>query len=220
MKKISIILAVILAAASCSSLRLVMNSVDSKGARTLVTSNTNLMGGVDGTMEIALGARVEGKDTVMAVILTVEADSGHGIFNEGNKMKLRLNDDSVIELTNLYDKEYEEETETYTTTTRIPTTRWAYAYDYYYGDFFVAPYMVNQMIPEVRTRKNSYSYALYLISKPQMNNIIGKGVKKLRVEIENDDLDMADPRCVSDIFKSLYDVLREGLAKNYVRKAF
>jgi len=220
MKKIFLIMAVAVAAAACSPLRLAMNVTDSKGVRTLATSNIPLMGNVDGSMEIALAARVEKKDTIMAVVLTVDADSGHGIFNKGNKMMFRLADNSVIELENLYDKEYEEQTETYTTTTTVPRYGYGYAYDYFWGDIYVAPYMVNQMVPEVRTRKNSYSYALYLISKRQLLNIINSDVKKLRVEIENNDLDMPDPRGVSSMFKDMYSVLREGLVHNYVRKTF
>lgn len=222
MKKAFIIsiLAVVLAAASCSPLRLVLNSTDSKGVRTLATSNQPLMGSIQGSMEIAMAARIEKKDTILAVILTVDAESGHGIFNKGNKMMVRLNNDSVIELENLYDKEYEEKEETYVSNTTRTHLDYAYAYDYFTGDIYVAPYMVNQMVPQVHRTHHSYSYALYLISKNQLNDIITKGVKKLRVEIENDDLDMPDSSGVSELFKELYSVLKEGMGTQYVRKEF
>lgn len=215
-----IIAAVALMAASCSPLRIVLNSTDSTGARSMLTSNKNLMGNFDGAVDIALGSRIEKKDTILAVLITIDADSGHGVFNKGNQMKIRLNDDSVIELTNLYDKEYEEKEETYVSQSTRFQTRYAYAYDIFTDDIWVTPYTVSQMVPEVHTSKKSLSYALYLISKKQLNDIITKGVKKLRVEIENYDLDMPDPSGASATFKELYDFLRQEMNVTYKRTEF
>jgi len=222
MKKALIVslVAVALATVSCSPLKLVMNSTDSKGVRTLVTSDQTLMSNFKGSMDIAMAARVEKKDTILALIVTIDANSGHGLFNKGNKMMIRLNDDSVIELTNLYDKEYEEKEETYVTNSTRQRFDYAYAYDYYTGTIDVFPYMVNQMVPEVRTNTKNLSYALYLISKKQLNNVITKGVKKLRVEIENDDIDMTETSSVSGLFQGMYAVIQEGLGKNHVRTEF
>jgi len=223
MKRIFIIISVLAAAlstSSCGVIRLALDTRDSNGVRTVATSNAHLMGNMKGQMDIALAARVEKKDTIMAVILTINADSGHGLFNKGDKMKIRLDDDSVIDLVNLYDKEYEEKEETYVTDSPRTQIRYAYSYDYFYDDFFVSPYMVNQMVPEVRHTKNSYSYALYLITKPQINDIIKKGVKKLRVEIENDDLDMPDPTTVPGTFQALYNVIKGSLANDFKRSEF
>jgi len=210
----------IFALASCSPLTLLVDSTDSKGARTLLTSNQKLMGGFKGDMDVALGAKVEGKDTVMAVLITVNADSGHGIFNQGNQLKFRLNDDSVISLTNLYDKEFETKEETYVANRPHTQIRYAYAYDYFMDDIWVTPYTVNSMIPEVRTSRYSYSYALYLITKKQLNDIITKGVKKLRVEIENDEIDMQDPSGVSALFADMAVIIRDGLKNTHVRSQF
>jgi len=219
-KFIIAILAVVMAVSSCNPLRIVINSTDSKGVRTVLTSNQHLMGDMRGSMEIAFGARVEKKDTILAILVTIDADSGHGLFNEGDQMKIRLGDDSTIELKNLYDKEYEEKERTEYSTRNRTQIDYAYAYDYYTGGIYVTPYMVNQIVPEVRRVKNSYSYALYLISKTQMQNIIKKGVKKLRVEIENEDLDMPDPSNVPELFGQMYDLLRSTLATNFVRSKF
>lgn len=222
MKKALIVslVAVALATVSCSPLKLVMNSTDSKGVRTLVTSDQTLMSNFKGSMDIAMAARVEKKDTILALIVTIDANSGHGLFNKGNKMMIRLNDDSVIELTNLYDKEYEEKEETYVTNSTRQRFDYAYAYDFYTGTIDVYPYMVNQMVPEVRTNTKNLSYALYLISKKQLNNVITKGVKKLRVEIENDDIDMTETSSVAGLFQGMYAVIQEGLGKNHVRTEF
>lgn len=222
MKKALIVslVAVALATVSCSPLKLVMNSTDSKGVRTLVTSDQTLMSNFKGSMDIAMAARVEKKDTILALIVTIDANSGHGLFNKGNKMMIRLNDDSVIELTNLYDKEYEEKEETYVTNSTRQRFDYAYAYDFYTGTIDVYPYMVNQMVPEVRTNTKNLSYALYLISKKQLNNVITKGVKKLRVEIENDDIDMNETSSVSGLFQGMYTIIQEGLGKNHVRTEF
>jgi len=214
------IAAAVITAASCSPLKLVMNSTDSEGVRTLLTSDQKLMGSLKGVMDIALGSRIEKKDTVLAVLLTANVDSGHGIFNKGNQMKIRLKDGSEIDLVNLYDKEYEETEETYVSHSNRMKFGYAYTYDYFTDDIWLTPYAVNQMVPEVRKTKNSLSYALYLISKTQLNDIISKGVVKLRVEIENDDIDMDDTSMVSLLFKDMYDVLRDGMNTNFVRSEF
>lgn len=214
------IAAALVANVSCSPLRIAMNSTDADGVRTLLTTNQRLMGNAQGVMDIALGARIDKKDTVLAVLVTIDADSGHGVFNKGNLMRIRLNDNKEINLENLYDKEYEEKEETYVSQTPKTDFGYAYSYDYFTGDIWVSPYTINRMVPTVRTSKSSYSYALYLITKPQLNDIITKGVKKLRVEIENSDLDMPETSGVSELFKDMYLVLREEINKNFVRSAF
>jgi len=220
MKRILVILAALSLMCSCYPLTIVMNSINSKGERTILTSNQPLFSTGRGSFDIALGTRIAGKDTVLAFLITADTEDNHGIFNLKDRLMFKLGDGSKVVLTNVYDKEFESHTET--EVSEVPHTKFGYAYSYspWAGDFYVTPYTINHMVTKVRTRKVNNSFALYLASKEQLANIIGKGVKKLRVEVEDNEYDMPNTDSVSSLVRDLSACLVSGIQKKHVRKEF
>lgn len=218
MKKFFILLFAAVMFASCGVVRLEMDSRQSDGSRILMTSDSRLFDDVS----VALGAKVKNqKDTILAVLAVYDGRSEHGVFDCGNKMQFRLTDNSVISLSNIYENEFEKGTETYTTQDRVSEYGYAYAYDPYTMSMYVTPYEASTFIPREHTRVTTKSYALYLISKKELEDIITKGVVKLRVETENDELDMlSGTDRVAALLAEEYKCLKEGLATNRVRPEF
>lgn len=204
----------------CSPLRIAIDQTESDGSRYLVTSDQSLFHSGKGNVDIALGTKMMGKDTILAFLITCDANVGHGVFNKGNKLMFRLKDNSEIVLENLYDKEYEENEETRVSQTYKSDIAWGYAYNPWSDDIYVTPYEVTRVIPQVNHYKTSNSYALYLVTWPQMSDLMTKGVKKLRVEIEDADLDMTDTEGVSSLFSQMFVCLRDAARKQVVRSAF
>lgn len=202
---------------SCGPARLVMDTHTNDGDRVMLTSDTRIFGDV----EIALGARMNAKDTVLAVLVTYDGRSDHGVFEVDDKLQFRLNDGEEITLLNVYDREYNKETDTYTTNDRETRFGYAYAYDPFYGATYVTPVEVNSFIPRTHTRTITESYGLYLVTKKQLNDIISKGLAKLRVEIENDELDMTTgTEFVSAVLADQYNCLKNGFANPHKRSKF
>lgn len=216
MKRLILFLALCLTASACSTLRIVYNSKDSDGKRIYCTSNVHLFGEVSA----AMGAKVGPKDTLLAIVITCDKDSDHGVINKGDKMMIRLQDSSVINLQNLYDKEYQLETNTYQTNDVVSAWGYEYCYSPWTDGVFVAPYEVRGFIPRTRVTQTSHSYGLYLITKEQIYAIMKKGVVKLRIEIEDRDLDMTYPENATGIFTQLYTFLHEATKKGVVRNEF
>lgn len=218
MKKFFALFVVAATLCSCGIIRIDMDTRDKDGSRIVMTSDSRLFGDV----EIALGAKVMNKkDTVLAILATYDGRSDHGVFTVGDKMSFRLSDQSVITLTNIYDRQYEKSTETYTTNDRVSSYGYAYAYDPYMMGFYVTPYEMSSFVPRVHTSTTTKSYALYLITKKQVTDIIAKGIVKFRVEIENDELDMVSgTERVTAIIAEQYACLKEGLSKQHKRKDF
>ena len=213
---IILILTCCLMTASCSPLSIVMNTHTEDGDRIVLTSDKRLFGDISA----ALGARVAEKDTVLAILVTYDGRSDHGVFSKGDKMLVRLGDQSVITLENVYHKEFEEETVTNTTQERVSDFGYAYSYDPYLDDILVTPYQISHFIPRVTTSRITKSYALYFISKPQLGDIIEKGVIKLRVELEDSELDMPDTSKVPAVFQGMRDCLFDCLSKGIQRTEF
>jgi len=217
-----IILAALLAVTSCDTVKIVMDSTSSEGERKIVTSKTPIATVDKGKIYISLGAKISDRDTIAAVIAICDADCGHGIFNRGNAMKFRLNDKSEITLVNMLDKKYETHRDTRVT----ETVKTGYGYAYAYGPrarrITVHPYQVTALVPEVYTTETTNSYALYLITKEQMTDIITKGVSKMRIEIENRDIDLTDysTKSISSIFDDMKRCLIEGVRNKSVRTEF
>lgn len=218
MKKI---LTLTLAAAllcSCGAVRVAMDSRDKDGSRLILTSDKHIFNHID----MALGAKItEQKDTVLAVLVTYDGRSNHGVFDVDDQMKFRLSDESVISLSNIYDKEFETSTETFTTTERVAEFGYAYGYDPYTRSIYVTPYEASSFVPRVHTSTSTLSYGLYLITKTQLQDIIAKGVVKLRVEIENEELDMlTGTERIAPIFAEQYACLKESFANPHQRSDF
>lgn len=222
MKKIiTIFAATVLAVCSCSPLRIVMNTTNAEGERTIATSDQPLFSYNQGQLTAALACRIHGKDTVLALLVTSDANTSHGIFSKGDKIKVRFNDDSVIDLENLYDKEFESHTETGVTQTPRTDFGYAYYYDVWTDSIELTPYTINRMVPQAYSRKVSNSYALYLLTRKDITALMTKPVIKFRVEIENADLDMPYTDGVNDLFTALMTCLWEdGINKAFERSTF
>lgn len=216
MKKLIILLAAAMAFAGCSPLRIAMDSRTEEGARIVYTTDKGLFNHID----VALGAKISGKDTTLAVIVTCDRHSDHGIFDKNDRMLIRLSDQSVITLNNIYHKEYETQTNTNVTRERVDSYGLAYAYDPFFPGVYLTPYEVSTFIPRTTVTTSTYSYALYFITAKQLNDIIRKGVIKLRIEIEDSEVEMASPSSASSVFASLKDCLYERISTPLVRKAF
>lgn len=212
-KNIFAVLALALLSVSCGTIKIAMDSRMEDGDRVILTSDVRVFGDVS----VALGAKISPKDTVLAVLVTYDGRTDHGVFDVDDKILFRLKDQSVITLLNVYQREFEKETETYTTNERRSSYGFAYAYDPYMMDIYVTPVEVSSFVPRVHTRTMTKSYGLYFISKPQLMEIIEKGVIKMRVEIEDDELDMPSGATdISALFAGQYACLKERF--DYVHK--
>lgn len=222
MKKIYLLLALssFILASCATPLRISMNRTTPEGERFVVTSDQHLFRAAKGNMDIAMGAKISGKDTVLAFVITCDANSGHGIFDKGNKLMFRLSDNSEISLSNLYDKEYEEHEDTSVSQHYQTDYGYSYSYSPWTDDIYISPFEVTRLVPRINHYKTSNSYALYLVTKKQINDIISKGVKKLRVEIEDKDLDMTDTEGVAPLISEMYACLKEGIATPVSRSEF
>lgn len=208
--------AAVLMAASCAPLRIVMNSTDTTGKRTVCTSDLALFD----EFSIAMGARIAPRDTVMAVLITSDKKSDHGIFDMNDRLMIRLGDDSEVILTNIYDHEYEKGLQTGTTTDTYYRHTYEYAYSPLLDAVIVEPVTVRTMVPRTYSYTTTKSYALYLITRQQVQDIIDKGVKKLRIEIEDADCDMPVPGIARDRIAELYPFLKEAVSNPVKRSKF
>lgn len=220
MQKILFAIIAAVAFASCAPLKIAMNQTGSDGSRYILTSNQHLFNAGKGNIEVALGAKVYGRDTLMAILITCDANVGHGVFNKGNKLMFRLKDNSEIVLTNLYDKEYEETQETNVSNEYRHEYGWGYAYSPWMDEVYVLPYEVTRTVPRINTYTVANSYALYLISKPQMHDIITKGIVKIRVEVEDRDLDTEDTEGFAEMFHQMCELIKSAANEQVVRTKF
>lgn len=221
MKRIIISLAAaVIAVCSCSPLRIVMNTTNAEGERTIATSDQNLFSYNGNMLTAALACRIQAKDTVLALIVTSDANTNHGIFGKGDKIMVRFSDQEVIELTNLYDKEFESHTETGVTHHMRTDYGYAYTYDVWTDSIDLTPYQINRMVPEAYARKVSKSYALYLLNRKQITDLMTKPIIKFRVEIEDADLDMPNTDGLNEYFTAIMDCLREGINNKFERSQF
>lgn len=219
MKKI-ILFSLVLVITSCSSaLKIAYNSHED-GKRTVMTSNVKLFNSQSYKFDIAMGARVSKEDTILAVLVTSDKDSDHGIFDKGNRLLIRFEGGEMIALSNLYDKEFEENTETVHTTNKVTSYGYEYVYSPYFDAISVAPYEISTFVPSSYVRRTHYSYALYLLSKKQIEDICHKKVIKLRIEIEDKDLDMPNPENASAIFSELHAFLLPNILNDVKRSEF
>ena len=221
MRRISgILIIAAFALCSCSPLHIVMDK-SKKGERTILTSDQRLMGYKDGTISVALGCRIQGRDTVLAILLTSDADKGHCVFEKDDKLMFRLKDGEEIHLTNIYDKSaYESRTRVETTTNRTYDFGYTYSYSPWTGDIYITPYEISRMVPRTRTVKESASYALYFISLKQLGSICSKEIVKVRVELEDQDVDITSTSGLPDLFTRLANCLGERARTEFHREEF
>lgn len=205
MRKFILIAMACLMAASCGSPKILLNT-NRDGVRTVLTGGKHLFKDID----VALGVRIEKRDTVLGIIIRNNEESNHGLFDKGDKLLFKLTDGSIVEFTNIYDKEYNKEvkTETHSTAIRNPE----YFYSPWSGAVYVSPWMTTTFIPTTTTTTTTSSYALYLATKQQIQSIILKGVTKVRVEDERGYQDLDGAYNVSNTFHVLACHLIEGIA--------
>lgn len=206
MKKIIFLSALCLAAASCGIPKIAMDT-SYKGDRITLTSDSRLMRTDDGNMYVALGAKMSAKDTIIGVCVTYDGDAGRGIFDKQDQLLVRLEDGSEFALNNLYDREFENRTETNTSETLKTEYGTVYTYSPYLDAVFLEPVSVTRWVPHVYTTKITNSYALYPISKKQLEGIIRTGVAKMRIESDLGDTDVPRPENLSGLFESMWDCL-------------
>lgn len=205
---------------SCSPLKIVVNNSSPDGSRLLLTSNQPLFNSNGGQISVALGTKIAEKDTIVGILITYDANTGHGVFNKDNRLMFRLTDNSEMTLTNLYDKEFENIDETSVTDQFKTDYGVAYSYDPWLESVIVTPYEITRLVPQVHRYKTTNSYALYLITRQQLQDIITKGVVKLRVETEDRDMDMTSTEGVATTFANLRTCLTEGVKAGPQRSAF
>ena len=191
--------------AGCGSLKIEMNTRADDGDRIVLTSDKR----VAKDTYFALGVKYGENDSIMAILVTYDGRTDHGVFLKGDKMRLRLTDESVIDLENVYDKEFEEETVVHRGTELVEDYGYAYSYGPLGRRMYVTPYEVSHFVPYVSEEKVSKSYALYLISLTQLDDIISKGVVKLRVEFEDHELDIPGPKQISGMFREMKACLKD-----------
>lgn len=189
-----------------------------KGSRIVLTNDTDLFYYDSGVMSAALGTRIHGKDTVLAVTISYNGNTKQGIFDKDDCLRFRLNDSSEFAIRNLYDKEFEHSESVQTTETPVQDLGYVYSYSPYMGDIYLHPVTVTRWIPRVYSVKKSISTGLYPITKKQLNDIITKGVAKLRIESAIGDADMPDPSGVAESFNNLYQCLHEAVRKKVSTK--
>lgn len=214
-RSLVIIALVAAAVASCAPLRIVLNKTDKNGTHTVGTSDTPLFG----SFELAMGMQTTAKkDTLVGLLITCEKDSDHSVFQKNDLLKIRFEDESEMALKNVYEKEFERETHTETTVDTYYNNRLAYAYNPWMDDFYVTPVTFRTFVPRTYTRTTSKSFALYLVTKQQLLDIMNKRIIKLRIEIESADCDMPFPEEFSSRVRELHDFVKD--ITPYKRKEF
>lgn len=220
MKKTIFVIAAILVAyafESCAPLRIVYNSKDKSGARKMLTSDVNLFD----NFSLAMGAKVSKADTLLSILITSDKKSDHGIFDLNDRLMIRLGDGSEIVLKNVYDKKYKKEEETRVEQEPdIIRPGFDYCYSPWTGMVYITPYMARRMVPRVYNITITKSYAMYFISKKQINDIMSKGITKLRIEIEDADCDMPNPQDATSTFTEVYTFLHEAAKTGVKRTEF
>jgi len=203
MRKLIFATIICLMAISCGSSKIVMDT-SAQGTRKILTTDAYLFE----NLEIALASSISGKDTVLYVLITSSESAEEGIFELDHELQIRLRDDSRIALKNLYQKEFKKEVKTEFNNAPVYNS-----FEYYWDPFtdaiFLSPTFATGMMPRSYTRTTTKSYALYPITKKQLNDIISKGVTRLRVETGSEFKEMEYCETVSGILSTLYGYLRE-----------
>lgn len=213
LKSIIAFLVITVFVTSCNSLRIAVDTT-AHGERMIVTSDADLFNFENATISAALGENINGRDTLMGILVVFDSDINKPIFNVGDKMVFTLCDNTSVTLTNLYDKEFESETKTTVTDRPITTTDFYYCYDPVVDGVYLAPGTVTRFVPEVNVRNIRRSYALYPISKPELQDIINKGVASIMVESDFADMKSTHTEEFSQLFAEMWALLRAEVKAN------
>lgn len=202
-KSLFLVMACFALFSACSSLKIAINTVDNDGKHTICTSDISLFGHFD----IAMGMQVSEKDTLMGIVVTCDKNSDHGVFQKGERLMIRFVDGSEMALTNVYDREFDKETTTQEGYESEMETRLAYAYSPWTGNIYLAPVTYHALVPYSYTSTVTKSYALYLVTRQQMHEMLTKQAIKVRVEIESADCDMPHPENFNSRITKLHEFL-------------
>jgi len=210
-KSLLLVFAACIVLSSCGAFKKIEINTNSKGVRTVLTSCRHVFSNV----KVALGARsVNAKDTVMVVYLYSTKDSEHGLFDSGDVFQIKLTDNTIINLKNILDKEYEKETVTSTSTVSRPYPTYGYCYGPFGEPYFISAYDMYSMIPVTTTTTTTYSSAMYLVTAQQMIDILTKGIVKARIECEEGYLDVPNPARLQEVFKNELEDLVDTFFKD------
>jgi len=209
MKKITLFLIAALALVSCGTPKIAMDT-SIKGDRVLLTSDTKVARLNEGRITFALGAKLSKKDTIVALLVTCDADTGHGVFDRDDRIMFKYSDGSEVYLKNMYDREYESSQETHVSGTPVTTSGLYYAYGPWATGYWLYPGTVTAWVPQVYTTKTTNSYGLYPITKNDIKRAMGKEVVKLRIETNVGDVDIDDPKDIAALMKDLFQCLAEA----------
>lgn len=202
-----------LALSACAPLRVISNT-EKNGVHEICTSDIHLFDRFD----MAMGMRIEKRDTVLAILITCDKDSDHGVFDKNDRVLIRFADGEEMTLKNIYNKEYHQETRTNYTTDTYYDDRLVYSYNPYTDKVYLTPVTFRTFVPRKFTTTSTLSYALYPITKRQYKSLSEKEIAKVRIEIENSDCDMPSPREFGSVIKELHDFI--VTVKPYERSKF
>lgn len=209
MKKILLVGAMALCLTGCQTLNIAVNKTNEEGVRTVVTSTQHLYQNFD----IALGVRLAPKDTIMGLLVVAESDRIAGMFDTDDRLLMQLKDGSEIVLRNTLDRDsYDVKNETRTDYNYVHGG-WSYAYGPWVGPRYITPFGATACFEHNYQTTVAESYALYLITYPEMMRIINIGVKNLRIEVEDDAPVMGNPDKVQGLFKDMFECLVQGVLK-------
>ena len=209
MKKLFLVGALALCLMGCQTLTIAINKTNSDGVRTVATTSKHLYQNFD----VTLCVRLAPNDTIMGVLITAEAKRLNGIFDTDDRLLMQLNDGSEIVLTNVLDREsYELRNETHTSYNYV-NRGWNYAYGPWIDPLFITPYDATVCFENTYQTTVADSYALYLITYDEMMRIINLGVRRLRIEVDDDAPEMRNPGKVQGLFKEMFTCLIQGVIK-------
>lgn len=221
MKNIILTTIVCFIALSCNTLKLAVCETAPDGSQVYASTDVTLL--VDETDDIytALGMKAGGgKDSLFAISVTSQKKSDEALFKKGEKMVITLSDGSEIVLKNICDSYYAVENEFYLSSQPVSGVAYnVYASPYYpwYG-FIGAPYQFTGYVPSPDIKKNTYSYALYLVSCEQIHAIMEKGTTSLVIGSGERKFQMKHPENASELYSQLYSFLKEESQKPHGKK--
>jgi len=191
---------------------IVLNT-ETQGERRVLTSEIKLASNDYGNFYTSLGAIVTEKDTVLAILVSCDADATRSVFTKGSKFRIKFTDNTEVALENIFENEFQTEDKTRVIDNYRTDYGYLYSYGPLYGDIYVEPYAISRIVPQVTHYKQTNSYALFLISKHQAYTIGNKQAAKIRIESQSGDVDITDQAKINSVFSSLYECLVPAVQK-------
>jgi len=207
---ISAITIMCLLATSCGTLKLATKAKAPDGSDFYATTEVTLFSQEGNDFDIAMGAKVNAKDTMLAVVLTSRMNRDHSIFKKGNKMKFSFHDGTGFTLSNMLDSGFDVENSAIIAGQPVSGVAYGYYYDPWGGLLFGPPNEVHGFVPTLGVSRKSTSYAFYLITCEQVRSISNKELTVFMLEADGRKLESADPDNVKTVFSQLYSFLKDN----------